>query len=297
MKPGTKFRFALENERPLQIVGVINAYCAILAKQARYRAIYLSGAGVANASYGMPDLGMTSLENVVTEINRITDACSLPLLVDADTGWGGVFNIARTVKQMAKAGAAAIHIEDQISQKRCGHRPNKVLVSKEEMCDRIKAATDARPYDDFLIMARTDALANEGMKATLERLKAYVKAGADMVFPEAFETIGDYRSLADEVFVPIMANVTEFGKTPLLDNDDLLRGGVDIALYPLTAFRAMNATALKVFKELREKRTQRDMLDLMQTRDELYESLNYKEYEAKLDSLYGNQANPDQEDQ
>ncbi len=284
---GARFRAALLAEQPLQVPGAICAYHAILAEKSGYRAIYLSGGGVAAGSLGVPDLGISGLQDVLTDVQRITDACSLPLLVDVDTGFGAsAFNVARTVKDMLKAGAAAIHIEDQIGAKRCGHRPNKELVAREEMVDRIKAAVDARSDPDFVIMARTDALAAEGLAAAIDRVAAYVEAGADMIFPEAVTELAQYRAFAEAVKVPILANITEFGATPLFTTDELRGARVAIALYPLSAFRAMNRAALEVYRRLRRDGTQKALLDSMQTRAELYDFLNYYAYEQKLDDLF-----------
>ncbi|POT58496.1 methylisocitrate lyase [Citrobacter amalonaticus] len=285
--PGQMFRAALTKENPLQIVGTINANHALLAQRAGYQAIYLSGGGVAAGSLGLPDLGISTLDDVLIDIRRITDVCPLPLLVDADIGFGSsAFNVARTVKSMIKAGAAALHIEDQIGAKRCGHRPNKAIVSKEEMVDRIRAAVDARTDPDFVIMARTDALAVEGLEAAIDRARAYVEAGADMLFPEAITELAMYRQFADAVQVPILANITEFGATPLFTTDELRSANVAMALYPLSAFRAMNRAAEKVYNVLRQEGTQKGVIDIMQTRNELYESINYYQYEEKLDALY-----------
>ena len=285
--PGQAFRAALTKENPLQIVGTINANHALLAQRAGYQAIYLSGGGVAAGSLGLPDLGISTLDDVLTDIRRITDVCPLPLLVDADIGFGSsAFNVARTVKSISKAGAAALHIEDQIGAKRCGHRPNKAIVSKEEMVDRIRAAVDARTDPDFVIMARTDALAVEGLEAAIDRARAYVEAGADMLFPEAITELSMYRQFADAVQVPILANITEFGATPLFTTDELLSAHVAMALYPLSAFRAMNRAAEQVYNVLRQEGTQKSVIDMMQTRNELYESINYYQYEEKLDALY-----------
>jgi len=283
---GARFRAAVAAERPLQIVGAINAYHARLAERSGYRAIYLSGGGVAAGSLGLPDLAISTLDDVLTDIRRITDVCDLPLLVDVDTGFGGAFNIARTVKSLIKFGAGAMHIEDQVMQKRCGHRPNKEIVSQEEMVDRIKAAADARTDPDFVIMARTDALAVEGLDAAVDRARACVEAGADMIFPEAITDLAMYRRFADAVGVPILANLTEFGKTPLFSLEEIRDAHVAIALYPLSAFRAMNAAALRVYRTLRERGTQRSVVDTMQTRDELYDFLGYHDYERKLDALF-----------
>ncbi|WP_448884779.1 methylisocitrate lyase [Citrobacter telavivensis] len=284
--PGQAFRAALTKENPLQIVGAINANHALLAQRAGYQAIYLSGGGVAAGSLGLPDLGISTLDDVLTDIRRITDVCPLPLLVDADIGFGSsAFNVARTVKSMIKAGAAALHIEDQIGAKRCGHRPNKAIVSKDEMVDRIRAAVDARTDPNFVVMARTDALAVEGLDAAIDRARAYVEAGADMLFPEAITALSMYRQFADAVQVPILANITEFGATPLFTTDELRSANVAMALYPLSAFRAMNRAAEKVYNVLRQEGTQKSVIDIMQTRNELYESINYYQYEEKLDAL------------
>ncbi|NKB32003.1 MAG: methylisocitrate lyase [Pseudomonadales bacterium] len=284
--PGALFREALEKHQPLQIVGTINAYCAMLAEDAGHKAIYLSGGGVANASYGLPDLGITSLNDVITDVERICNATDVPLLVDIDTGWGGAFNIARSIKAMEKAGAAAVHIEDQVSQKRCGHRPNKAIVSQAEMVDRIKAASDAKIDDDFVIMARTDALAVEGMEAAVERAVACVEAGADAIFPEAILELEQYRQFADAVKVPILANITEFGNTPLFNCTELNEAGVAMVLYPLSAFRAMSKAALDVYQTISINGDQTAIVDRMQTRTELYEVLGYHAYEDKLDALF-----------
>ena len=286
MTPGQKFRKALEDNKPLQIVGTINAYAAMMAEKIGHQAIYLSGGGVANASYGLPDLGMTSLNDVVEDVRRITSASSLPLLVDIDTGWGGAFNIARTIKEMEKAGAAAVHIEDQVAQKRCGHRPNKEIVSKEEMVDRIKAAVDARTDPSFFIMARTDAFAQEGLEAAIDRAKACVEAGADGIFAEAVKTEEHYRAFAEALDVPILANITEFGQTELWSREQLGEWGAAMVLYPLSAFRAMNKAAETVYKSLLEEGHQRKVVDIMQTRMELYDYLNYHDFEQKLDALF-----------
>jgi methylisocitrate lyase len=287
MTAGEKFRQALKEEKPLQVPGAINAYHAILAKASGYRAIYLSGGGVAAGSLGMPDLGISNLDDVLTDVRRITDACDLPLLVDVDTGFGAsAFNVARTVKSLVKAGAAAMHIEDQVGAKRCGHRPGKELVSKEEMVDRIKAAVDARTDRAFFVMARTDAIASEGLERGIERALACVEAGADGIFPEAVTDLAMYREFKQAVKVPVLANITEFGKTPLFTLEELRAAGVDIALYPLSAFRAMNAAALAVYETLRARGTQKDVLGTMQTRDDLYRYLGYHDYERKLDALF-----------
>jgi methylisocitrate lyase len=281
-----KFWQALDNERPLQVVGTINAYTALLAKREGFRAIYLSGAGVANASFGLPDLAMTTLSDVCEDIRRITYACDLPLLVDADTGWGSAFMIGRTVREMTRAGAAACHLEDQIAVKRCGHRPGKALVEAAEMADRIKAAVDGRTDDRFVIMARTDAHAVEGQQAALDRAATYVEAGADMIFAEALTTLDEYKQFTASIDVPVLANLTEFGKTPLFTTEELASVGVRLALYPLSAYRAMAAAAVNVYSTLRKDGTQRAVVDTMQTRSELYEVLGYHEYEAKLDELF-----------
>jgi len=287
MSPGAKFRAAMKAEKPLQCVGAINAYHARLAERTGYQSVYLSGGGVAAGSLGLPDLGISNLEDVLIEARRITDACSLPLLVDVDTGFGAsAFNIARTVKSLIKSGAAAMHIEDQVGAKRCGHRPGKELVSKEEMADRIKAAVDAKTDPDFVVMARTDALAVEGLERAIERALACVDAGADAVFPEAITELSMYRKFADAVKVPVLANITEFGATPLFTLQELRSAGVSIALYPLSAFRAMNAAALKVYNAIRKEGTQKSVIDLMQTRADLYETLDYLAYERKLDQLF-----------
>jgi len=287
MSPGAKFRAAMKAEKPLQCVGAINAYHARLAERTGYKSVYLSGGGVAAGSLGLPDLGISNLEDVLIEARRITDACSLPLLVDVDTGFGAsAFNIARTVKSLIKSGAAAMHIEDQVGAKRCGHRPGKELVSKEEMTDRIKAAVDAKTDPDFVVMARTDALAVEGLERAIERALACVDAGADAVFPEAITELSMYRKFADAVKVPVLANITEFGATPLFTLQELRSAGVSIALYPLSAFRAMNAAALKVYNAIRKEGTQKSVIDLMQTRADLYETLDYLAYERKLDQLF-----------
>ncbi|BEN10255.1 2-methylisocitrate lyase [Serratia marcescens] len=288
--PGLAFRQALSKEKPLQIAGAINANHALLAQRAGFQAIYLSGGGVAAGSLGLPDLGISTLDDVLTDIRRITDVCPLPLLVDVDSGFGAsAFNVARTVRSVSKAGAAALHIEDQVGAKRCGHRPNKAIVSTEEMVDRIKAAVDARSDPDFVIMARTDALAVEGLEAAIERAQAYVAAGADMLFPEAITELGMYRRFAEATQVPILANITEFGATPLFTIDELRSARVDMALYPLSAFRAMNRAAERVYRALREEGTQKSVIDTMQTRNELYESINYYLFEEKLDALFARQ--------
>ncbi|CUS48071.1 MAG: methylisocitrate lyase PrpB [Idiomarinaceae bacterium HL-53] len=283
---GAKLRQAIATEKPLQIVGTINAYTAMMAERVGHKALYLSGAGVANASFGLPDLGMTSLNDVCEDIRRITGATDLPLLVDADTGWGGAFNIARTVKEMTRAGAAGFHIEDQVAQKRCGHRPNKEIVSQGEMVDRVKAAVDARTDDQFLIMARTDALQQEGLEAAIERAQACVAAGADAIFAEAVHTLEQYKAFTDALNVPVLANITEFGATPLFNREELAGVGVEMVLYPLSAFRAMNKAALNVYQNILDKGDQKDVIDSMQTRMELYDFLNYHAFEEKLDALF-----------
>ncbi len=289
MSAGARFRAALEAERPLQIVGTINAFTALLAEKAGFRAIYLSGAGVANASFGLPDLAMTTLNDVCEDIRRIASATDAPLLVDADTGWGSAFMIGRTIREMTWAGAAGCHLEDQVAVKRCGHRPGKALVESAEMCDRIKAAVDGRIDDTFVIMARTDAHAVEGQKAALDRAAAYVEAGADMIFAEALTTLEEYQQFTDTIKVPVLANLTEFGKTPLFTTEELAGVGIRMTLYPLTAFRAMSKTALDVYTDLREKGTQSAVIDRMQTRMELYDVLGYQAYEDKLDALFKEQ--------
>ena len=284
--PGARFRAALGAEKPLQIAGAINAYTARLAGATGFRALYLSGGGVAANSLALPDLGISTMEDVLTDVRRIIDASTLPLLVDIDTGWGGAFNIARTIRSMIKAGAAAVHIEDQVSAKRCGHRPGKELVAAEEMADRIKAAVDARTDAQFVIMARTDALASEGLPAAIERAQAYVAAGADMIFAEAVTEAAMYTEFRKAVGVPILANITEFGKTPLFAREELAQAGVDMILYCCAAYRAMNAAALKVYEAIRAEGTQHNVVPLMQTREELYRYLDYHAYEAKLDALF-----------
>jgi methylisocitrate lyase len=292
LSPGARLRAALEAERPLQVVGVINAYCAMLAERAGFRALYLSGAGVANASFGLPDLGLTSLNDVCEDIRRITQATSLPLLVDADTGWGGALMIARTIRELSKAGAAGCHLEDQVQAKRCGHRPGKELVSTEEMSDRIKAAVDARADGTFVLMARTDAHASEGLDAAIARSRAYAEAGADMIFAEALTTLEEYRAFTAALgTTPVLANITEFGRTPLFTVDELREAGVSLALYPLGAFRAMSRAAEAVYDAIRTQGTQASQLDRMQTRAELYDVLGYHAYEAKLDELFSQQKN------
>jgi methylisocitrate lyase len=291
LSPGARFRQAVKDQPPLQVVGAVNAYCAMMAEQTGHHALYLSGGGVANASYGLPDLGMTDLHDVLEDVRRITSASNLPLLVDIDTGFGGAFNITRAIQEMEKAGAAAVHIEDQVQQKRCGHRPNKAIVSQSEMVDRVKACVDARVDDNFVIMARTDALAVEGMESAIERAIACVDAGADMIFPEAMITLDQYQEFVAAVNVPVLANITEFGATPLFSKEELAGAGVDLVLYPLSAFRAMNKAALNVYQHLLNDGHQRDVVDSMQTRNELYEFLNYHEYEEKLDALFSEKKN------
>lgn len=284
--PGQKFRRALTQNQPLQIVGTINAYTAMMAEQIGHQAIYLSGAGVANASYGLPDLGITSLNDVLIDVERITNACNLPLLVDIDTGWGGAFNIARTIKSMGRAGAAAVHIEDQVAQKRCGHRPNKAIVSQSEMVDRVKAAVDAREDESFFIMARTDAFAQEGLEKAIERCQAYIDAGADGIFAEALQKGEEYQAFSTALNAPILANMTEFGQTPLYNVSELAQWGVAMSLYPLSAFRAMNQAAENVYKHLLENGDQKAVVEQMQTRQTLYDYLGYQDYEQKLDALF-----------
>ena len=296
MSQGKKFRAAMASEKPLQIPGTINAYTALMAESVGYKAIYLSGGGVANASYGLPDLGMTSLNDVsslndvLEDVRRITAATSVPLLVDIDTGWGGAFNIARSIKDMTAAGAAAVHIEDQVAQKRCGHRPNKSIVSVAEMVDRIKAAVDAKTDPDFVVMARTDALAVDGMNAVVDRAGAFAEAGADAIFAEAMTEIGMYAPIVEAAGIPVLANLTEFGETPLYTTDELAAVDIAMALYPLSAFRAMNKAALTVYQAIRSEGTQSSVVDTMQTRMELYDFLGYHEYEQKLDRLFAEQA-------
>ncbi|MCK8122227.1 methylisocitrate lyase [Pseudoalteromonas sp. 2CM32C] len=290
MSAGYKFKQAIANNRPLQVVGTINAYTAMMAEKMGHQAIYLSGAGVANASFGMPDLGMTSLDNVLEDIRRITGASDLPLLVDADTGWGGAFNIARTVKEMTKAGAAGFHIEDQVAQKRCGHRPNKEIVSQGEMVDRIKAAVDAKTDSDFYIMARTDAFQKEGLNAAIDRAAACVEAGADAIFAEAVHDLADYQAFANALNVPILANITEFGQTPIYTKEQLSDVGVEMVLYPLSAFRAMNKAALNVYTAILNEGSQQSEIENMQTRAELYDFLDYHTYENTLDNLFSSKS-------
>jgi methylisocitrate lyase len=286
MSAGLKFKQAIANNHPLQVVGTINAYTAMMAEKMGHKAIYLSGAGVANASFGMPDLGMTSLDNVLEDIRRITGASDLPLLVDADTGWGGAFNIARTVKEMTKAGAAGFHIEDQVAQKRCGHRPNKEIVTQTEMVDRIKAAVDAKTDSDFYIMARTDAFQKEGLNAAIDRAAACVEAGADAIFAEAVHDLADYHAFSKAINVPILANITEFGQTPIYTKEQLSDVGVEMVLYPLSAFRAMNKAALNVYSAILNEGSQQSQIENMQTRAELYDFLDYHSYENTLDNLF-----------
>ena len=286
MSSGKKFRQALVENNPLVIPGAINAYSAILAEQSGHKALYLSGGGVAAASYGIPDLGITTMEDVLIDVRRISNASSFPLLVDIDTGWGGAFNISRTIKEMIDAGAGAVHMEDQISQKRCGHRPNKSLVSSEEMQDRIKAAVDGRHDESFFLMARTDAIASEGINAAIDRAAAYVEQGADGIFLEAATSLEEYKIFKEHIKTPLLANITEFGKTPLFTKDQLGDVGVDMVLFPLTAFRAMSKAAEKIYISLAKDGTQDGLLDIMQTREELYERLNYHSFEEKLDELY-----------
>jgi len=286
LSPGGRFRAAIRAERPLQLIGVINAYCARMAEATGFRALYVSGGGVAVNSLGVPDLGISTVDDVVTDVRRITDVSDLPVLVDIDTGWGGAFNIARTIKSMAKAGAAAVHIEDQISAKRCGHRPGKGLVSSAEMCDRIKAAVDARLDADFVIMARTDALASEGLDKAIDRAQAYVAAGADMVFPEAVPDLASYAKFKHALKVPILANITEFGQSPMFSCAELATVEVDMVLFCCAAYRAMNAAALKVYQTIRAEGTQKNQLSAMQTREEMYQLIKYHAYEQKLDQLF-----------
>jgi len=284
--PGSRFRFAVSKEKPLQVVGTINAYAARLAERTGFRALYISGGGVAASSLGVPDLGISTMDDVLTDLRRITDITDLPVMVDIDTGWGGAFNIARTVRSMIKFGAAAVHIEDQVQAKRCGHRPGKAIVGKDEMVDRIKSAVDARTDPDFVIMARTDALAVEGIGAALERAVACVEAGADMVFPEAVADLSIYRQFARETGVPVLANITEFGSTPLYTVDELREAEVALVLYPLSAFRAMSRAALSVYGTIRKEGTQKNVVDIMQTRNELYDYLDYHAFEKKLDEIF-----------
>lgn len=284
--PGARFRAALDAHQPLPIVGTINAYSALMAEKVGHQAIYLSGGGVANASFGLPDLGMTTMNDVVEDARRITGATEVPLLVDIDTGWGGAFNIARTIREMERAGVAAVHVEDQVAQKRCGHRPNKAIVSKQEMVDRIKAAADAKLDPAFYLIARTDAFQKEGLEAAIERANACVEAGADAIFAEAVHTLDDYRAFCEGVDAPILANITEFGATPLFNQRELSEVGCRMVLYPLSAFRAMNAAALQVYRHILDKGDQKDVVEMMQTREELYEFLGYHDFERKLDALF-----------
>ena len=287
------FQSAMANEQPLQVVGVINAYAAIQAEKAGFAAIYLSGSGIATASYGLPDLGMTGLSDVLVDVERVKSVCDLPLLVDCDTGWGAALSIARTINEMERAGAAAIHIEDQVAEKRCGHLPGKMVVETEEMCDRIAAAVDARTDPDFMVMARTDALATEGLERTLERCEAYVEAGADAIFAEAVTELSQYRDFAARTNVPILANLTEFGTTPQFTTDELRDADVAMALYPLSAFRAMSRVAARVYAEIRDAGTQRDVVDTMQTRAELYETIGYYDYERKINEIFAQRQGTD----
>ncbi|MDX1587439.1 MAG: methylisocitrate lyase [Oleiphilaceae bacterium] len=291
LTPGARFRKALAENHPLQIVGTINAYSALMAEKVGHQAIYLSGGGVANASHGLPDLGMTTMNDVVEDVRRITARVDTPLLVDIDTGWGGAFNITRTIQEMERAGAAAVHIEDQVAQKRCGHRPNKEIVSKEEMVDRIKACVDARRDPDFFIMARTDAFQKEGLEAAIDRAKACIEAGADGIFAEAITELEHYQAFADALDVPILANITEFGATPLYNRSELAEAGADMVLYPLSAFRAMNQAALMVYESILAKGDQKDVVDRMQSRMELYDFLDYHDFEQKLDALFAQKKN------
>jgi len=284
--PGARFRAAVAQEQPLQVVGAITAYAARMAQRTGFKAIYLSGGGVAANSLGVPDLGISSMEDVLIDARRIVDATGMPLLVDIDTGWGGAFNIARTIRSFTQAGVAAVHMEDQVGQKRCGHRPGKEVVSKEEMVDRVKAAVDARTEPGFVIMARTDAAAVEGIDAAIDRACAYVEAGADMIFPEAMKTLDDYRRFKAAVKVPILANLTEFGSTPFFTTDELREANVDIALYCCGAYRAMNKAALNFYETVRREGTQKNIIDTLQTREELYDFLDYHAYEDKLDALF-----------
>ena len=284
--PGARFRQLVAEQAPLQIVGTINAYTAILAERAGHKAIYLSGAGVANASFGLPDLGITQLADVVEDASRITGRCELPLLVDIDTGWGSAFNIARTIREMERAGVAAVHLEDQVQAKRCGHRPNKALVSVAEMVDRVRAAVDARHDSSFVFMARTDAHASEGMAAAVDRANRYVEAGADMIFAEALHSLDEFRTFAGSVSVPVLANITEFGRTPLFNVSELGEAGIGMVLYPLSAFRAMSKAAIQVYESIAGDGDQKAVVDAMQTRDDLYAALGYHDFEHKLDQLF-----------
>ena len=289
--PGSSLRAAIAGERPLQIVGAINAYSAMLAERAGFKCVYLSGGGVAAASYGLPDLGITALEDVLVDVRRITAATSLPLLVDVDTGWGGAFNIARTIREMERAGAAGVHIEDQVAEKRCGHRPNKSIVSSEEMCARIRAATRAKTDSQFVVMARTDALAVEGMASMLQRVVAYEQAGADAIFAEAMTDVSMYREVVEQVSVPVLANITEFGQTPLYSVEELKNAGVSMILYPLSAFRAMSKAAIETYETIRGTGTQSTVVETMQTREELYDVLGYYRFENELDELLNEETN------
>ncbi len=289
MSMGKKFRQAVDNNSPLQVVGAVNAYMAIMAEKVGHKAIYLSGGGVAACSMGIPDLGITTMKDVLEDTYRITDASELPLLVDIDTGWGGSFNIARCVREFIRAGAGAVHIEDQVMQKRCGHRPNKAIIGQDEMVDRVKSAVDAKSDSDFVIMARTDALAVEGMQSAIDRATACVEAGADMIFPEAINTLEQYEEFVKAVDVPVLANITEFGSTPLFSSEELASVGVKLQLYPLSAFRAMSKAALNVYEHIKEDGHQKDVVDTMQTRMELYDYLGYHEYEQKLDQLFASE--------
>ena len=284
--PGSLFRQAITQEKPLKIAGTVNALCAKMAEQCGFKALYLSGAGVANASFGLPDLGITTLNDVLEEARRITNATALPLLVDIDTGFGTSLNISNTIKNLEKCGIAAVHIEDQVSTKRCGHRPGKMLVHTQEMCDRIKSACDGRNNNSFVIMARTDAYAGEGLDSAISRSLAYIDAGADMIFAEAIPKLNDFKKFCSQVPVPVLANMTEFGKTPYIHEDEFRDAGLAMVLYPLSAFRAMNLAALNVYKEIQQKGTQKDILDNMQTREELYEILDYHKYEKQIDELH-----------
>ena len=289
MSMGKKFRQAVDDNNPLQVVGAVNAYMAIMAEKVGHKAIYLSGGGVAACSMGIPDLGITTMKDVLEDTYRITDASELPLLVDIDTGWGGSFNIARCVREFIRAGAGAVHIEDQVMQKRCGHRPNKAIIGQDEMVDRVKSAVDAKTDSDFVIMARTDALAVEGMQSAIDRAIACVEAGADMIFPEAINTLEQYQEFVKAVDVPVLANITEFGATPLFSSEELASVGVKLQLYPLSAFRAMSKAALNVYEHIKEDGHQKDVVDTMQTRMELYDYLGYHEYEQKLDQLFASE--------
>jgi methylisocitrate lyase len=286
LSPGACFRAAVHEEKPLQVIGTINAYAARMAERVGFRALYVSGGGVAAGSLGVPDLGISTMEDVLTDVRRITDITELPVLVDVDTGWGGAFNIARTITSMIKCGAAAVHIEDQVQSKRCGHRPGKAIVSKDEMVDRIKTAVDARTDPDFVIMARTDALAVEGLEAAVDRACACVEAGADVIFPEAITDLTMYQNFAKAVKVPVLANITEFGSTPFYTVEELGSADVSIVLYPLSAFRAMSKAALSVFNAIRKQGTQKNVVDIMQTREELYDYLDYHSFEQRLDNIF-----------